>query len=187
MPSGGPANCIFSSKPVTAFEANAQTAIDRSTRFSQRFARRGATASDGEGAQGLGLRSPTYRSSSDSIVARHLMGQRADGLGVLGHPGLVPLALSLSAVPRVGFDIPTPKIGGFEFTWPDFHYLLTAGDRTSAAMRSPGVALGVHLYDLRLGDKLRVSLLSSFSADASLGAGFRFGTDLRVLLPHASS
>jgi len=112
------------------------------------------------------------------------MGQRADGLGVLGHPGLVPLALSLSAVPRVGFDIPTPKIGGIEFTWPDFHYLLTAGDRTSAAMRSPGVALGVHLYDLRLGDKLRVSLLSSFSADASLGAGFRFGTDLRVLLPH---
>jgi len=88
---------------------------------------------------------------------------------------------------RVGFDIPTPKIGGIEFTWPDFHYLLTAGDRTSAAMRSPGVALGVHLYDLRLGDKLRVSLLSSFSADASLGAGFRFGTDLRVLLPHASS
>ena len=41
-----------------------------------------------------------------------------------------------------GFDITTPKIGGLEFTWPDFHYLLTSGDRTSAAMRSPGVALG---------------------------------------------
>jgi hypothetical protein len=101
------------------------------------------------------------------------------------------------------FDIPTANIEGFDFTLPDFHYLLSTegpviggnallfprsrsplGVSLDVRPDTPGVALGAHLYDLRLGDRLRISPFASVSEDKSLGPAARFGSDVRVLLPY---
>jgi hypothetical protein len=107
------------------------------------------------------------------------------------------------------FDIPTSKIGGFEFTWPDFHYLLTTagplvggqsllfpksktplGATLDVRPGTSGVALGGRLLDvgrgdwLRFPDWLRVSPFAAASIDESLGGGFRLGADVRVRLPY---
>jgi len=102
------------------------------------------------------------------------------------------------------FNIPMSKFGGLEFTWPDFHYLLTedgpviggqalfaphgrnpVGMTFDVRPGSSGLAFKFQIYDLKLGKKagVRFNPFGSVSADVRLGSALKLGSDVRIVFP----